>query len=104
MRTLKKPLRLAHSDRPQDDNVNLVDADGEPIADMCLHDYDVIRAKQIAVAVNCHDALLAACEAAVPYLEFCNRTFCDADGVLPKIRAAISKARPEPASRPDISC
>ena len=111
MSTLKKPLRLAHSDRPQDDTVSIVDADGEPIADMVLHDYDVIRAKQIALAVNCQVDLLAACEAArdwalsmAPEYRGNPNLRSEFEQRAALLQIAISQARPEPASRPDVSC
>lgn len=110
---LKKPLRLAHSDRPQDDTVSLADADGEPVADMVLHDYDVARAKQIALAVNAFDDLLAACERAEDVIAFAlkcqTNTLCEGcdvefTDVLIDLKAAVTKAKPQPASVPDVSC
>lgn len=91
---LKKPLHIAHGE--------IRDASGVRVP--------ATEVDGLLRQVNAFDALLAACEAALPLLDGMglgafegNRRVSDFP-TLAAVRAAIAAAKPEPASRPDVSC
>lgn len=64
------------------------------------------NARRIVHCVNCHDELLAACEAAVPWVAVMTsdhdpyrhpQSVANAKADLDQLRAAIAAAKPEPA-------
>ena len=91
---LRKPLHI------DDDEMCLRNSDGEDVADVFLHG----EAVQIVREVNAFDALLAACEAMLDGLDDYWLASDHGQGVFKMAKAAIAKAKPEPASRPDVSC
>ena len=99
MSTLKKPLRTKHMEGANE----LVDANNWAIAEV---DKGNGLCEQIVRELNAYDALLAACEAVIPWVALMTsdhdpyrhpQSVANAKADLEQLLAAISAAKPEPA-------
>lgn len=74
----------------------IIDAEG--------FELDAVETREAVNQLNAYDDLLAACEAMLACTDYYCITTDECRRAIELAKAAISKARPEPTSRPDVSC